>query len=124
MIVKFREGDRSREPASAGKQIQRLSAAAGVALDYVRVMSGGAHVLQLPAYVTFEEARAMSRRLMALPEVDYAEPDQIFQPTFTPNDPQYADQWHYYGEWGINLPAAWDLGDRTIALLYEQGVLA
>jgi hypothetical protein len=22
------------------------------------------------------------------------------------------------------LPAAWDLGDRTIALLYEQGVLA
>ena len=109
MIVKFRDGGGNMQPADVDRQTQRLSAVTGVALEYIRDMSGGAHVLQLPGYVSFDEARAMSKRLMALPDVEYAEPDQIFQPTLTPNDPQYADQWHYHGEWGINLPAAWDL---------------
>ncbi len=51
--------------------------------------------------------------MSALPEVEYAEPDAIMQPTLTPNDPQYGNQWHYFapgaGHYGINAPAAWDI---------------
>jgi len=40
---------------------------------------------------------------MKSPEVEYAEPDLILQPTLIPNDPQFREQWHYYGDWGINM---------------------
>ena len=66
-------------------------------------MYGGAQVLQLSEYLPVEEMRAISRRLMKSPEVEYAEPDLILQPTLIPNDPQFREQWHYYGDWGINM---------------------
>jgi subtilisin family serine protease len=99
-------------PAGA-LEMQRLSDAAGVPLTYVREMSGDAYVLGLPSRMPLEEVQAIADRLSALPEVQYAEPDAIMLPQLTPNDPQYANQWHYFapgaGHYGINAPAAWDL---------------
>ena len=99
-------------PASA-LAMQRLSDAAGVPLTYVREMSGDAYVLGLPSRMPLAEVQAMADRMSALPEVQYAEPDAIMQPTLTPNDPQYTNQWHYFapgaGHYGINAPAAWDI---------------
>jgi len=105
-------------------QMQRLNTVAGAALQYGRAMSGNAHVLRLPGKLPLEQVRAITARLMALPDVEYAGPDQIMQhsidspggaPTpalrplmLTPNDPQYANQWDLKGTWGINAPAAWD----------------
>ena len=43
------------------------------------------------------------------PNVEYAEPDRIMRRTFTPNDPRYGEQWHYFeATGGINAPLAWD----------------
>jgi serine protease len=99
-------------PAQAG-EMQRLSAAAGLTLQVVRPMSGDAQVLRLPERLPTEQVRLIARRLMALPEVAYAEPDLILQHTLLPNDPQYASEWHYFapsaGNYGINAPAAWDI---------------
>lgn len=30
-------------------------------------------------------------------------------PLLVPNDPQYTNQWHYKGTYGIDAPAAWDI---------------
>jgi serine protease len=110
IIIKFRDTNRSAGTNSInGQEMQRLSAGSGVDLAYFRSMSGGAHVLQLSEYLSVEEMWAISQRLMALPEVKYAEPDLVLRATLTPNDPQYGDQWHYYDDWGINVPPAWDL---------------
>ena len=46
---------------------------------------------------------------MALPEVEYAEPDEILFPALTPNDTFYSNQWDLFGTNGINAPAAWDI---------------
>lgn len=107
-------------PASA-LAMQRLSAAAGVPLTYVREMSGDAYVLGLPSRMPLAEVQAMADRMSALPEVEYAEPDAIMQPMLTPNDPQYGNQWHYFapsaGNYGINAPAAWDITTGSASIV-------
>ena len=113
------------------RQEQRLSQAAGVALNYVRLMSGEAQVFRLTERLPAGQIRLISRRLMTLPEVEYAESDAILQHTKVPNDPQYSNQWHYFdpsaGNYGINAPAAWDVttGSATVvAAVIDTGVTA
>jgi subtilisin family serine protease len=94
-------------------QIQRLSDTAGLDLKYFREMSGAAHVLRLPGRLPVAQVHEICTKLMALPEVEYAEPDAMMLPTFTPNDSLYGQQWHYFapsaGNFGINAPAAWEI---------------
>ena len=55
-------------------------------------------------------------------EVAYAEPNYLRQAFALPDDPEYAQQWHYPL---INLPQAWDLttGDRSVIVaVVDTGV--
>ncbi len=80
-------------------------------------MSGGAHVVRLaPA----DDARRGARDGGSAAE--RSGPAARSSPTWCcvrwrfPNDPMYAQQWHYYeAAGGINLPAAWDIDDRARA---------
>ena len=112
IIIRYKEAVRTSgmvTPASVN-QMQRMSDTAGIQLNYFREMSGEAHVLQLPERLPMEQVWEIARKLMLLPEVEYAEPDAIMLPTLTPNDPQYGQQWHYFapsaGNYGINAPGA------------------
>ncbi len=123
IIIKYKTSaipESAISPASA-TQLQRLSDAAGVSLAYVREMSGDAHVLRLPARTPLKDVQAIADRLSALPEVEYAEPDAIMVPMLTPNDPQYANQWHYFapgaGHYGINAPAAWNITTGSASIV-------
>jgi serine protease len=47
-------------------------------------------------------------------------------PLYTPNDPRYNEQWHYYETTGgIDLPAAWDLtqGENSVVAVVDTGYL-
>ena len=106
-------------------QMERLSAAAGVHLGYFRAMADDTHVLKLDGRMSVEQVQAVADQLMALPEVAYASPDRIFQHTLSPNDPQYPSQWHYYGTYGINAPAAWDLttgSSNIVVAVVDTGI--
>jgi serine protease len=114
IIVKYKDtAGRSMAAPDSAIQAQRLSQAAGVPLSYLRAMAGGAHVLRMERKQPVEDAAAVAQRLMALPEVEYAEPDRVLYSTLVPDDPQFPSQWHYAaptsGNYGINLPAAWDI---------------
>ena len=109
IIIKYKPGSTAfRLPAQAD-QMARLSSSAGVALDYGRAMSGDAHVLRLSEHLPLAQVQAIADQLMTLPEVAYAEPDHILYPSLTPNDPLYTNQWSLFENWGIDLPAAWDI---------------
>lgn len=113
LIIQYRAAATPADVMGAA-QIQRLSAAAGVAFTYGRPMAGDAHVVRLPGRTPWAEAQAISERLRALPEVLDVEPDGIrFHATAPPNDPRYNEQWHYAApatnRYGINAPAAWDV---------------
>ncbi|MGQ9904339.1 MAG: S8 family serine peptidase [Anaerolineae bacterium] len=111
IIIKYKDTAQinAANAPDAPARLQTLSAVAGVSLSYYRPMSGDAHVLRLPERLPVKDVEEISSRLSALADVEYAEPDYIMQPVLTPNDPQYANQWHYYGTYGINLPLAWDI---------------
>lgn len=103
-----------------------LNTAAGVRLEYVREMSGDAHVLRLPGKLPLSEVEAIAKRLMTLNDVEYAEPDYILQHTLTPNDSYYSQQWHYFDTYGINAPAAWDIttgSSNIVVAVIDTGIL-
>jgi serine protease len=118
LIVKYRDAvDNSKGavPAramSAARQalLARAGQQLGATMRALRATATGADVLQLSRTMSLAEARALAAELMVRdPDVEYAEPDRIMVPLFTPNDPMYTQQWHYYdAKGGLNLPAAWD----------------
>lgn len=108
IILRYSEANNGRAAPAGAPRMQVLSLAAGVTLAYVREMSGDAHVLRLPGHLPLPEVEAIANRIAGLPEVAFAEPDRIMLPTFTPDDPSFGGQWHYFEANGINLPEAWD----------------
>lgn len=118
IIIKYRTNVNATDPNGQIKtdRMNALNTAAGEMLNYKRSMSGNAHVLRLPTRMSTAAVEAIARKLAALPDVEYAEPDYVMRPTLAPNDPSYAAQWHYFEAFGINAPAAWDIttGSATV----------
>jgi len=104
--------------------------------------SGGEVVYRLsPATLRTLSARdagdrtlAMARSLRALPDVEYAQPNYLFQIAVTPNDSAYFRQWHYFDNGGgagqapggINLPTAWNTNtgsSAVVAAVIDTGIL-
>jgi len=109
IIIKLKKSDIS---AQEEQVIDALGRAVGEELRYLRTMSGGGHVIALPERRAYDDVAEITRKLMTLSNVEYAEPDMIQTHTLVPDDPRYSDQWHYTKTstvFGINLPAAWDI---------------
>ncbi len=135
LIVKFRTPANAKQTAQiaplSGDKLKAMSRKAGVPLTHLRTMSGGAHVLKLPQPKSEAETQVILRRLRALPEVEYVEPDRIRHHMRIPNDTQYVNQWHYKAnsdEGGaVNLPAAWDVTTGSAAIVVavvDTGILS
>jgi serine protease len=86
--------------------------------------------LQLPSAELYRtpglseaETLELVESLKARPDVADAVPNYLFYTTRVPNDPLYANQWHYSA---INLPAAWDKttgsSNVTVAVI-DTGIL-
>jgi serine protease len=125
IIVKFKETSGSLSGEAQAQRAEQLSAAAGVTMHYLRAMSGDAQVMRLPQRLPLEEVQRISERLMALPDVEYAEPDRILQETLVPNDSRYGEQWSFSGTWGIRAPQAWDIttgSSSTVVAVIDTGI--
>ncbi len=101
-------------------------------VSYVREMSGGAHVIMLPARIPIEQAEEFALRVRANAAalgIESIEPDRILRAYFTPNDPQFGNQWHLQtasaGNASASLPGAWDIttGDPNLVIaIIDTGV--
>ncbi len=115
LIVKHNNPAIAMAATLSSGTVRTLSAMAGVTLKHHRAMSGGGQVYKLPQRMTLDDALAIARKLSEDPTVEYAVPDRIMTLAQIPNDPLYANQWHYKypttdNETAcINLPAAWDI---------------
>lgn len=131
LIVSFKD----LKSASALTQVQlgdrmtTLSALAGTTLSYARPMSGGQHVLRLPAALPIDQVEQIAARLRASANIERAEPDYMRQAADAParlstgtppNDPLYAQQWNDgpAASWGANLQGAWEIttGDPKLTI--------
>ncbi|HYD80508.1 MAG TPA: S8 family peptidase [Paucimonas sp.] len=105
--------------------LQQVGRQHGLTMRALRVIGTGAHVVKLDKRLSLEQARAVTKQIQSQdPNIEYAEPDRLLQPTFTPNDPFYALQWHYYESvGGIRAPAAWDksIGTGVTVAVLDTG---
>lgn len=124
VIVRFRDG----VSAASTDQVSALG------LVTVRSLSVGAQLMRadrvrLPGQTIQADAAeaadtlALLARLRARPDVLYAQPNYLRTASFVPNDPLYADQWHYPM---IGLEEAWEVTrgspDVVVAVL-DTGVV-
>jgi subtilisin family serine protease len=94
VIVRFDESATAADRAGARRQVDgRFASALPVA---------GTQVVQLPVGASPPAAAAA---LETDPAVDYAEPDWLYWPTATPNDPSFGAQWNMTT---IGAPQAWN----------------
>lgn len=126
IIVKLKNepGASFEEPPNEAR-MSTLSDKAGLPLRLFRTMADGAQVMLLPEKLPLDEVRVISEALMTLPDIEYAEPDARMVHTLAPNDPQYGNQWHYFGTYGINLPTAWDIttgSASTVVAVVDTGI--
>lgn len=126
LIIKYKTQTTAFRAAAQISQMHRLNNKTGTQLRYLRSTVGNAHILMLPKKIPLKQVKEMTIKLMALPEVEYAEPDKILFPMRVSNDPQYVNQWNYYNSLGgINLPTAWDttIGLSTIKVaIIDTGI--
>lgn len=97
VIVKFREGTL---PAAMSRA---LSVARGPVPDAGLQWVGDALLVRVPEE---PDVRQLVERLVAQPEVEWAEPNGLLTPQAAPTDPFYRTQWHFDQ---VNMPAAWDI---------------
>ena len=95
--------DRLAKVARAGQQF-------GLLMKLSHTTATGAHVIKLSKKVPVADVEALARDLAERdPSVEYAEPDRLLQKMFTPNDPRYNEQWHYFeSTGGLRANLAWD----------------
>jgi serine protease len=94
---------------------ETLSVLAGSELDYVRASAvNGRHIVRAERRLSEKEKADMIKALKNDASVGEVEEDRLLQIAATPNDTQYANQWHYYeNTGGLRAPAAWDQADGT-----------
>jgi serine protease len=110
LIVKFKESKdagRAEQRARAERHVAESAARRGVQLKVLRELATGGRVLRVEG--RRGEARELARLIRESKDIEYVEEDRILRHYATPNDPQYASQWHYFETTGgLRLPAAWD----------------
>lgn len=141
-IVRYKDGTLARtNPAAASNEVnavsQRLirsraidtSSAANpkkpFSVGLVRKLGNQSHLFKPSRPMKRAEALAMLQELANNPEVDYVEPNLIFQHQLVPNDNLYAQQWGF-GQNGIRAETAWELSTGagvTVAVL-DTGITA
>jgi serine protease len=113
VIVKFKprlQLLQSGETASAARALSDTQARYGISMRTMRTIATGAEVIELDRNLPQAELDDLIATLKNDPAVEYAEEDKRMYALFTPNDPSYSQQWHYFeAAGGLNLPPAWDI---------------
>lgn len=121
LIVKFKSTSGATVQARGAMTRSVLTIAAeksGASLSTLRGMANGAQVVSLGGNKSLAEAQNVIKYLVTDPSIEYAEPDLLMVPMAAPNDPMYADQWHYFeATGGLNVETAWNLGEGEGAVV-------
>ncbi len=131
-IVKYKAGS-SERASTASLDNALLSATRAVParsgrllkVTQVRRLAVGADVVRSDRKLDRAEAELLMRQLASNPNVEYVEVDKLNQPVFTPNDPNFSQQYGFgTGAGGIRATEAWDTtsGAGTVVAVLDTGI--
>ena len=123
MIVKYKDARASAKgaaqvPAMVQTRLANLNRAGqqfGLQMRTMHTTATGANVVHLGKKMSVAEVAALAKDLASRDaDVEYAEPDRMMVKMLTPNDPRYAEQWHYFeSTGGLRANTAWDITTGT-----------
>ena len=126
IIVKFRDSTPMMASASArADALSRLAAMGGVTAKVMREVAVGGDVVRLSRKLDHVEMDKLLAGFRSDPTVEFAIVDRLHKPAYSPNDPFYVLQWHYFDATaGMNLPKAWDIsrGFGTVVAVLDTGI--
>lgn len=123
-IVTYRDSSRAAKLATLGK-LPEASSRLTMGINPMRTLSTGADLIRTDRKLGKAESKQLMVELMKDPNVLAVEPDIRLKAKFVPNDPLYAQQWHYKnGPGGINLEPAWDItrGAGVVVGVIDTGI--
>lgn len=128
-ILSTLDGRENQLPTTDAPLYTLSSMAGGAPLTYDRAMSLGFDVIKLAPETSMNSAEAIAEQLAKHSEIEFAVLDRIAHTMMTPNDPRYVEQWHYHllgaGNYGLNLPAAWDIStgaSSVVVAVLDTGI--
>ena len=126
-IVTYRNTGRMVGATARTQGFAKASSALGLKLKPLHVLGTGASLVRSDRKLDKVQTKRLINELMKDPNVRAVEVDRLYTPKLVPNDPGYADQWHYKdGPNGINAEPAWDLstGEGVVVAVLDTGITA
>ncbi len=134
LIVSFKSDIQNKiatDKASATDITSQLSNRMKVSLQYIRLMSGGSHVMSIPNKDTSEESiKQAIQNLMNDPQIKSVELDAIVRPLKIASDYFYPEQWPLHESTlvpaGLNMPNAWNTttgSEDIVVAVIDTGIL-
>ncbi len=131
-IVRYRQaGDAAETGAALRRSLSSVAASlpAGGSLAAnatVQRLAIGAELLRLGKPLGRADSERLMRRLAMDPAIAHVEVDRRLRFHAIPDDPRFADQWAYTGNYGIRAPQAWDHADGAgiVVAVLDTGVAA
>ncbi len=124
-IVTYRDTTTSSAKVASQDKLAAASTKLGMSIRAARTLSTGAELIRTDTKLDLAAAKQMMVEIMKDPNVLVVEIDARMQPLFVPNDPLYAQQWHYKnGPGGVNLEPAWDItkGAGVVVGVIDTGI--
>ncbi|MGH8032451.1 MAG: S8 family serine peptidase [Luteimonas sp.] len=124
-IVTYRAGSSKRTAATQRLQFDKASKSMGFGIAQMRTLGTSGALIHTARKLDNAGSKRLINELMKDPSILAVEPDRKLQRAFVPNDPLYAQQWHYRnGPGGINAEPAWDLssGEGVIVAVIDTGI--
>ena len=109
-IISFDKG--SRAAADLQRQLDAVGKLLGTRIAVERTLATGASLVRMGRSIDVSERKLFEAELMKQRGIRAVEPNGRLYRAFEPNDPLFAQQWHYQGGgMGINATEAWDSAD-------------
>ena len=125
VIVKYKTGvNTTASNNTMSERAKQFSNDIGVVFSHLRNTAHGGQILKLDSAKTPAEMQPIIEKIEQNGDVEYAEPDLIMYPLYTPNDPRYNEQWGFHDQTGgIRAPAAWDTthGEGVVVAVVDTG---
>ncbi len=122
-IISFQKGKKANV-ATLNRQLQSVGRKLGLKIAMGREMGTGARVVRFDRKIDKILGKQLAVELLKDPNVRAVEPNGRMYRAMVPNDPRYAEQWHYQnGPGGINLEPAWDdaTGTGIVVAVIDTG---